>query len=263
MKKKISIIIPTFNSERFIEQCIKSILLQSYNNWEIIVCDNESNDNTIQLIKSLVKEDKRIKISKKKDSGVAEALNTGFKLATGDILCWLNSDDIYMSGRTLEIVNQNINKKFDFVNSNFLNIDSENKVIKSFYSYIPNYKIKTIFYFNQIFTGSFFFTRKVLENFKGFRHEYKYSFEYEIIIYCLKNFRGIHVNKFLSCFRILPNALSSNKKDLHNEFINILNKENLKYSNSFIYRIFGMIVSKNLHLAVLNKIFDNYRGKKI
>ena len=52
-----------------------------------------------------------------------------------------------MSTRTLEIVNQNINKKFDFVNSNFLNIDSENKVIKSFYSYIPNYKIKKIFYF--------------------------------------------------------------------------------------------------------------------
>ena len=127
--KKISIIIPTFNSEKFIEQCIKSVLSQSYNNWEIIVCDNESKDNTIQLIRSLVKEDDRIKILQKKDSGVAEALNNGLKLATGDIFCWLNSDDIYMSTRTLEIVNQNINKKFDFVNSNFLNIDSENKVI--------------------------------------------------------------------------------------------------------------------------------------
>ena len=90
MKKKISIIIPTFNSEKFIEQCIKSVLSQSYNNWEIIVCDNESKDNTIQLIRSLVKEDDRIKILQKKDSGVAEALNNGLKLATGDIFCWLN-----------------------------------------------------------------------------------------------------------------------------------------------------------------------------
>ena len=81
---------------------------QTYDNWEIIICDNNSTDNTVRLIKNLIKEDGRVKIIQKKDSGVAEALNTGFNLSSGQILCWLNSDDLYLSKNTLEIVNNNL-----------------------------------------------------------------------------------------------------------------------------------------------------------
>ena len=236
---------------------------QTYDNWEIIVCDNNSTDNTVRLIKNLIKEDERLKIIQKKDSGVAEALNTGFNLSSGQILCWLNSDDLYLSKNALEIVNNNLQDKYGYLNSNFLNINSENIVIKSFYSFIPKYKIKKLFYFNQIFTGSFFFTKKVYEKFNGFNLSYKYSFEYEIIIHCLKNFKGIHINKFLSCFRILPGALSSNKTKLNTEFAKIIYRENLKYNNNYFLRILGMLMSGNLHLAFINKFYDKRKGKKI
>lgn len=263
MEKKISIVIPTFNSAKYIEQTVKSILKQCYYNWEVIVCDNNSSDNTIQIIKQLIKRDSRFRFIIKKDNGVAEALNRGFKESTGKILCWLNSDDIFLNVRTLKIVNKFINENYKFVNGNFLNINSQGEVIKSFYSYLPNFKIKKIFYYNQIFTGSFFFSRDIFNSFKKFNEKNKYSFEYELIIHCLKNYHGKHVNEFLSCFRILPSSLSSNKKKLKEEFYNILKKENLIYSNNLILRIYAMYISKNLIFSFLNSLFDKHKGKKI
>jgi len=263
MEKKISIIVPTYNSEKYVKTAIKSIINQNYQNWEIIICDNNSTDETIKNIQEATNNDQRLKIIQKKDSGVSEALNNGFKVATGEVFCWLNSDDLFLSKEAFNIVNKYINIKNKFINSNFLNIDSNNKVIKSFYSFLPCYKIKKFFYFNQIFTGSFFFSKDIFESFKGFNEKYKYSFEYEIIIHCLKNFHGKHVNNFLSCFRILPNALSSNKKELKIEFNEILKDEKLIYSNNIFLRLICMAICGNIFQAVINKFSDKYKGKII
>ena len=263
MKKKISIIIPTFNSAKFIKYTISSILKQDYQKWEVIICDNNSSDDTLQKIKKLVKSDNRFKFLIKKDNGVADALNNGFKVSSGKILCWLNSDDIFYNIKTLSIANKFINKTCKFINGNFLNIDSKGKVLRSFYSYLPNYKIKKYFFYNQIFTGSFFFSKDIFNSFGKFNEKYKYSFEYELITFCLKNYRGKHINEFLSCFRILPNSLSSNKKELKDEFFEILKKEKLVYINSLILRIYGFYISKNLIYAFLNRLYDKNKGKLI
>ena len=263
MEKKISIIVPTYNSEKYIKKSIKSIIDQNYNNWEIVICDNNSIDKTIKYVQEVTNYDQRVKIIQKNDNGVAEALNNGFNLASGEIFCWLNSDDLFLSEDVFIIANKHIDTKNQFLNGNFLNIDANNKVIKSFYSFLPNYKIKKFFYFNQIFTGSFFFSKELFRSFKGFNEKYKYSFEYEIIIYCLKNFRGKHINKFLSCFRILPNALSSNKKELKEEFNEILKKEKLIYTNNIFLRFISMIFCGNLFKAIINKFFDILKGKTI
>ena len=92
--KKISVIIPTYNSEKYIKKSLNSIFIQNFDNYEIIICDNLSNDNTINIIKKTSYSfKKKIKIYSRKDKGVADALNFGFTKANGDILCWLNSDD--------------------------------------------------------------------------------------------------------------------------------------------------------------------------
>jgi len=89
---KISIVTPTYNQGAFIEECIISVLEQDYPNLEYIIIDGGSTDNTLGIIK---KYQSRIKYwISEKDTGMYDALNKGFKLATGDILGWLNSDDI-------------------------------------------------------------------------------------------------------------------------------------------------------------------------
>ena len=98
---KFSIIIPTFNSEKYLEKTLKSIDDQTYQNYEVIICDNHSTDNTTKIISKFIKDNKRIKLIVRKDLGVADALNFGFENSNGDILCWLNSDDYYPSSKTM------------------------------------------------------------------------------------------------------------------------------------------------------------------
>ena len=260
---KISIVIPTFNSERFLQTCINSILNQEYKNYEVIICDNCSTDNTIKIIKKIIKNNKKFKIFIRKDKGVADALNFGFKQSTGTILCWLNSDDLYAHSLSLMLVVKkfikNVNKSY--LIGNFINIDTKGNNIKKFYSYKPLFKMKRLFFYNQIFTGSFFFKNKVFKDFKLFNIKNKLSFEYEILIHILKNYEGIYLNNFLSKFRIVPYALSSNKKLLKNEFEKILKINNLIYSNSIILRIFCYIKQGILVSVLISRVKEYYNLK--
>tara|TARA_A100000164_G_scaffold336767_1_gene329773 strand:+ start:169 stop:945 length:777 start_codon:yes stop_codon:yes gene_type:complete len=255
--KKISIIIPTYNSEKYIKNCLKSIFIQNFNNYEIIICDNLSKDNTINFINKIsYKFKKKIKIYSRRDKGVADALNFGFRKANGDILCWLNSDDLYnhkfVFNKVLSSFNNN--KKKSYLVGNFINIDGNNNILKYFYAFIPVKKINKIFNYNQIFTGAFFFRNKVFKTFKKFNTKYKYAFEYEIVIHALKKYEGMYLNNFLCRFRILPNALSSNKNELKKEFLEILKKNKLKYSNSIFLKAYSY-ASQNVFFEVIkNKI---------
>ena len=98
---KISVITPSFNQGQFIEQTILSVLSQDYPNLEYIIMDGGSTDNTVEIIKKYASQIKYWQ--SKKDNGQAAAINEGFSMATGDILCWLNSDDMYMPGTLLKI----------------------------------------------------------------------------------------------------------------------------------------------------------------
>ena len=114
---KISVITPSFNQAEFIEQTIQSVIYQGYPNIEYIILDAVSTDHTIDIIK---KYQKYITYwHSKPDKGQAAAINTGFAMATGDILCWLNSDDYYLPGTLHKIAQyfiDNDNPKIVFGN---------------------------------------------------------------------------------------------------------------------------------------------------
>lgn len=97
----VSIVTPSYNQGQFIEETIRSVLSQDYENIEYIVMDGGSTDNTIDLLK---KYDNKIKWVSRPDSGQADAVNKGFKMATGEILGWLNSDDTYNPGTVSTVV---------------------------------------------------------------------------------------------------------------------------------------------------------------
>ena len=96
MIPKISVITPSFNQEQFIEQTILSVISQGYPRLEYIIMDGGSTDNSVEIIKKYEKH--LTHWQSKKDTGQAAAINEGFSIATGEILCWLNSDDAYMPG---------------------------------------------------------------------------------------------------------------------------------------------------------------------
>lgn len=99
-----SIVIPTFNSETTLRNCLNSILSQSFSDYEIIVIDGLSTDLTFSIVKEYSSQCKSIRWLSDKDNGIYDAMNKGIKMATGEWIYFLGSDDIISNDRVLQEV---------------------------------------------------------------------------------------------------------------------------------------------------------------
>ena len=92
----ISVIVPAYNSEKFVGKCIESIQNNTYQNIEIIIINDGSKDNTAAVVSEYAKADPRVVLINKENGGVSKARNTGIDVATGEYIAFLDSDDCYM-----------------------------------------------------------------------------------------------------------------------------------------------------------------------
>ncbi|MFZ2714671.1 MAG: glycosyltransferase family 2 protein [Streptococcus suis] len=93
----VSIIVPAYNVEKYIEKCLSSILKQTYTNIEVIVVDDGSTDNTGQLLDNISQKDSRVCVVHKKNAGVSAARNSGIEISTGEYLVFVDGDDYIAS----------------------------------------------------------------------------------------------------------------------------------------------------------------------
>ena len=103
----ISILTPFKNTEAFITDCINSILKQTYTNWELLIIDDSSTDNSYKIVQKFAKSDNRIKLLKNPGNGIIDALRFAFKESKGDFITRMDSDDI-MSVKKLEVLLNNL-----------------------------------------------------------------------------------------------------------------------------------------------------------
>ena len=128
----ISVIIPVYNAEKYLEECIKSLLSQSLNNCEFIFVNDGSNDNSSNIIKDYIKRDKRIVLINQCNKGVSEARNTGLLKANGKYVGFVDSDD-YIDSDMYEILYKEIKMEdCDVVISNFEEELNGDKCIKTY-----------------------------------------------------------------------------------------------------------------------------------
>src|SRR3972149_4197559 len=126
----VSIITPSFNQAQFIRETMESVFSQDYPNIEYIVMDGGSADGTVPILK---KYGSRLQWISKKDKGQADAINRGMKLATGDILCYLNSDDYFLPGALSKIMRIFVQKQHvAWVTGDYIVVNDRGKHIQQF-----------------------------------------------------------------------------------------------------------------------------------
>lgn len=252
----ISIIMPVYNGEKFIEYALNSILDQSYKNFEIIIIDGNSTDNTVNIIKKYLN-DITYFISEK-DNGMYNAINKGLKKANGEIICWLNSDDYYFPD-ALKIVASTFNQyqNISWLTGRKAIINKNNQIIKIgvFKNYL-RYFIKNGFYRSDIFgtiTQETTFWRKSLIDEVGLlNEELKVAADYDLWIRFAKNSELYSINTLLGAFRMHEGQLSGNKDRYYNECQKI-EKFNLKR----IFRIIGIFTYFYSMFSSKNKLIIN------
>ena len=125
---KVSVITPIYNCERFIAETINSVINQTYENWEMILIDDASNDKSVEIVKHYTKLDKRIRLIKlKENSGVAVARNTGIKASSGRFIAFLDGDDLWDPNKLEIQIQFMIERNIGFSYTSY-NVISENGI---------------------------------------------------------------------------------------------------------------------------------------
>lgn len=131
MVNKVSIITPTYNSEKYISETIESVISQTYKEWEMLIVDDCSSDSTCEIISKYIESDSRIKLVKlEKNSGAAIARNEALNKATGRFIAYLDADDIWFSDKLSKQVEFMIKEKSGFSCTSYNVISDDGEDLK-------------------------------------------------------------------------------------------------------------------------------------
>ena len=127
-KPLVSLLTPNYNYARYVGEAVESALSQTYANFEMIICDDGSTDNSCEVIEQYVRRDARIKLIRKNNGGVASALNAAYRQSKGEIICLLDADDRYLPEKLEKVVQAFQSRQFSgFLVHRVYHIDATGK----------------------------------------------------------------------------------------------------------------------------------------
>ncbi len=197
---RISIVTPSFNQARYLEQTILSVLRQNYPNLEYIVIDGGSTDGSVEMIRKYKRE-----ISfwvSEKDSGQAEAIHRGFAMATGEILGWLNSDDYYLPGTLFKVADAfSRNPTGEFVIGGYAVVRADGRLICKYYALKQDF---LSFLCVGQYAGQMacFWRKSAYLAIGGIDQNLQYCLDYDLILRLSRRTDPIIIDDTLGCFRL-------------------------------------------------------------
>lgn len=224
---RISIVCTSYNHEEFLEETIRSVLLQGYPNLEFIIIDDGSVDNSINIIKDYNKWISYWETGP--NQGQVRIINRGFKLASGQILAFISSDDYYLPNAFFKVADEFIQHNYiDLLYGKCWYIDKIGIIIEEHFGNISSINemlnVWDFWWSNKLFVQpEVFFTKRICDKIGLFREDLDIIFDYEYWLRILKS-GGIfgRLDEDLACFRISQTQKSMNKERASEEFLVLL-----------------------------------------
>lgn len=228
----VSVIMSAYNAEKYLVETIESILCQSYKDFEFIIVNDGSIDNTQSIIENYAKNDNRIVVVNQENIGLTKTLNKAIKMSNSKYIARIDADDVALSNRLMEQVRYlETNLDIDLVTSNYFLIDSFGKDI--LYRRLPNIMIikRALKMHNFIAHSTVMFRREKFDNVGGYNERYKYSQDWDL--WQRINKIGI-IDKPLLKWRIHESNINFKK-----------NNKSKKYNEYFLKNIITMLLEQN------------------
>jgi glycosyltransferase involved in cell wall biosynthesis len=225
---KITVVTASYQQANFLEETIRSVLLQGYPNLEYIIVDGGSTDGSVDIIR---KYEKHLAwwVSEK-DRGAADAIAKGLRQASGTVLAWLNSDDVYRPGalRTVSDAFQSGNSP-DVVYGNTYWIDKTGKVLAE-KRQTPFSKFGYLYGGADLQQPATFWTRAAYEKAGGLDPSFRAAFDTDLFFRLVQTgARFQHIPEFLAGFRVHPGQISDSLLETCRQELNALRSRHLQY----------------------------------
>ncbi|MBD8084302.1 glycosyltransferase family 2 protein [Chryseobacterium caseinilyticum] len=208
---KISIITPSYNQAEFIEATILSVLGQNYRNLEYIIIDGGSTDSSADIIKKY--EDKLAYWHTEKDRGQADAINQGFEKATGDILMWLNSDDLLMPNILSVVAEKYREDPMKLYYGNCIHFRNDRNVLSWGSDVVKKTEENKLNELDYIIQPSSFWSKEIWEQTGKLSEEIHFGFDWEWFLRAEKKFELQPIAECISMYRIHDNHKSGTGGD--------------------------------------------------
>ena len=230
---KITVVTPSYNQGQYLEQTIKSVIGQNYPNLEYIVMDGGSTDQSVSIIERY--ERYLAYWVSAPDGGQSRAIAKAFDMATGDIVAWLNSDDIYLPG-TLQKLSEayNANLSAEWWIGNTFTINPQNHVVKRWYARPTNLQ-KLLYSGMPAAQPSTFWKRETYVELGGLDANMQFCFDYDLNIRFAQRASPFIITSFLSAFRFHPTSKTSTIMDVRREEDRLVWKRYGKRDHSRLY----------------------------
>jgi glycosyltransferase involved in cell wall biosynthesis len=204
---RISIVTPSYNQAQFLEETIRSVLLQNYPNIEYIIMDGESTDNSKEIIKKY-KPWLSYWVSEK-DEGQADAINRGFEKTTGQILGWLNSDDLYLQDAFMRVGKRfSDSPNIELIIGGGIFIDAEGNFVDKCYSFPQTFD--SLLLLGQFFLQmSAFWLRNVYFEVGTLDTTLRFCFDYDFFLKLTRRKQPDSIDSSISAVRLHPKSKTS------------------------------------------------------
>lgn len=251
---KVTVLMPVYNAERYLREAIDSILNQTFRDYEFLIINDASTDNTAKILKSY--KDSRIRIiTNTINLGLTKSLNNGLKIAKGEYVARQDGDDDSLPTRFNEQVHfLNQNRNIGLVGSSWYLIDEEGKNIQICKSYNGKQAIHFMCH------GSVMIRKSALDKIGYYREIFKYAQDYDLWLRFSEKYDVANLQKPLYKLRVHQSSISSSKKQEQNLYAAIALRMAEQEKKTDLYRLnivnsqkFNKILNQCLQLSELEK----------